>query len=72
MPTEHTKKLLMGLVNSPQWQALVGIAEETVVDIKKDSALKDTADETLREVYLQEGQIRGIKRLIDNIFNTIK
>jgi hypothetical protein len=70
--TDETKNLLRSLVNSKQWQALVNMAEETTVDIKKDSVLKDTPDETYKEVYLQEGQVRGIKRFIDNIFNTIK
>ena len=69
---ETQKNLLRSLVNSPQWQALISIAEETTIDIKKDSMLKDTAEETFKEAALQEGQVKGIKRLIDNIFNTIK
>lgn len=70
--TEHTKQLLRVLVNSPQWKAIVDVAEETTRDIKKESILKDTAEETFKEVALQQGQVQGIKRLIDNIFNTIQ
>ncbi len=70
--TEQNKNLLRSLVNSAQWQAVVDIAEETKAHIKSDSVLKDTADETMKAVYLQEGEVRGIKRLIDNIFNTIQ
>lgn len=70
--TDKTKQLLRSLVNSEAWQAVVSVAEETTVAIRNQSVLKDTADETLKEAALQEGEARGIKRLIDNIFNTIK
>jgi hypothetical protein len=69
---EETRKLLRSLVNSAQWKALISIAEETTVGIRSESVLKETPDETFKEVYLQEGQVRGIKRFIDNIFNTIQ
>lgn len=66
-----TKQLLQSLVNSKQWEAVKSMAEETIVSIKSDEILKDTSEETFKAVALQEGQIRGIKRLLDNIFLTI-
>jgi len=70
--TQKTKQLLQSLVNSPQWEAIKSVAEETIINIRNENMLKDTAGETFKEVALQEGQIRGIKRLLDNIFLTIQ
>ncbi len=67
-----TKQLLQRLVNSPEWEAIMSVAEETKTKIGQESVMKDTPDETFKEVYLQEGRMRGVKELIDNIFNTIQ
>lgn len=67
-----TKKLLQDLINTPMWPAITDIANEIITELQKESTVKETIDETAMATADKEGQIKGIKKLIDNIFNTTK
>jgi hypothetical protein len=71
MLTEQEKSNLRALVQSGQWPILQRLGEEMVKMIKSNSPVRETSEATLREVYTQEGQIEGIKRFLQEIFNQV-
>ncbi len=67
MITKHDRSLLKNLFQSPQWRIVELIANELVDKIKGDSVVRDTEWETLKTAVLNEGQIRGIKTLLQEL-----
>ena len=55
------------LLQSPQWGAAAGIAEELCAKIAADPKARETEWETLKKVLDDEGQIKGIRRFIKEL-----
>ena len=62
------KNQVKQILQDPKWQTVERIVELVIARIKDNSALKETNDETLREFLLQEGQVRGIRILIKELY----
>lgn len=61
---------MRGLLQSPTWSELEELKKELVDKIAYDSKLRDTEWETLKATVFDAGQIAGINRLFQEIFNT--
>ena len=64
MITSSEKSQIKQLLQDPKWQTVERIVEVVIEQIKDNSPLRETNDETLREFLIQEGQVRGIRKLI--------
>ena len=69
--TEQQKSSLKMLLQSPQWKIVESIQEEMVRQITLNSSIRETTDETLKETYLKEGRVQGIKAFIQELFQQI-
>ena len=68
MITSSEKSQIKQLLQDPKWQTVERIIEVVIEQIKDNSPLRETNDETLREFLLQEGQIRGIRTFIKELY----
>ncbi len=60
------------LISDPKFRVVEKIANDICDKIKEDSAIKDTQWETLKFMLTQEGEMRGIRRLIQALYNLAK
>lgn len=67
MITKEQKKQIKSLIQSPQWQALEDFVQEYIDSIRLRSVVKDSEWETVKETLLNEGQVRGIRNLINKL-----
>jgi hypothetical protein len=71
MLTSEQKSSLKNLVNSPQWQIVVYLAEEYIRRIQNQPVIMDSEWETAKQTIGKEKQVEGIRGLIQEIFNSI-
>ncbi len=71
MLTLEQKSSLKNLVNSPQWQIVVFLAEEYIKHVQERSTLQESDWETLKQTCLKEGEVQGIRNFIQEIFNNL-
>lgn len=65
--TEQELAQLRGIVQSPQWQTVIAFSEKLCVSIKTEPLTYDTEWESTRDTLINEGQVRGIKNLLQSI-----
>jgi hypothetical protein len=65
---EREKSQIKQLVQSYQWPVIERFAEELKKKIREDDCSRDTQWETLKTLLLKEGQVRGITRLIQELY----
>ena len=66
--TTQEKSQLKAVIRSPQWRIVERVAEMMCVKVKENVPIRDSEWETLREVLQQEGQIQGIRKLMQELF----
>lgn len=69
MISPSEKIQIIKLLQSPQWKSVENLANEMIDRLKDDSQLRDSEWDTLKEVLLKEGRIRGIREFIQEIYN---
>ena len=69
--TDQNKSALKNLLQSPTWKIVESIEEEWLKMKALDSSIRETTDETLKETYLKEGRIEGVKQFIGELFQQI-
>jgi len=67
MISKQEKSQIKGTIQSPQWLAVSNFAEEVILKIRDNSPIRETTDETLRELYLREGKIMGIREFFQSL-----
>ena len=70
--TEQEKKALLRLMQSPDFRVLESVIESMCQDIQSREKTRDTEWETLKNVLMDEGQVRGLRQLITSIMENIK
>lgn len=68
MITKPEQSQIKQLLQDPKWQTIERVVELVIERIKDNSSLRETNDETLREFLLQEGQVRGIRIFIKELY----
>ncbi len=66
--TEHEKSFIRSLVRSPQWDIIEGLAKEIVDRINSENLIRDTEWDTIKATLQKEGQVEGIKRLLQEVY----
>ncbi len=68
----NERSQIRNLLQMPQWGAIEHVKNELCDKIKYDSKLRDTEWETLKTTVFDEGQVEGINRFINELFNQAK
>ena len=70
--SDSQKSSLKMFLQSPQYKLIEYIKDEYIKMVESNSSIRDTADETLKETYLKEGKIQGVKAFIQELFSNIQ
>ena len=57
------------ILQSPGWQTAERLANILCDKIAYQSKVKDTEWETIRTALMEEGEVRGVKRFIQEMYN---
>lgn len=68
MISRNEKGMCKQLLSTPQWKIAEQIANEMCSKIKEDSVVRATEWDTLQATLLNEGQIRGIRNFIQQLY----
>jgi dihydroneopterin aldolase len=68
MITSSEKNLLKNLIQSPGFRIVENVAKELIEQVKDQSNLRETEWETAKNVALEEGQIGGIRKLLQELY----
>lgn len=66
--SDQEKSSIKFLLSSPHWKVIESLAEQIIGKIREDSVIKDSEWETLKSVVDSEGQIKGIRRLFQELW----
>lgn len=69
MYTRLEKSQILNLLRSPQWVSIENIAQEVQKEIQDDAVSHETEWDTIKSALLKEGQISGIKRFIQRLYD---
>lgn len=70
--TTQEKQALKGLLQDPRWRTFEELAHQICIKIAlEESNERETTDETLKDFLLNRGQIKGINRLLQEVWNQI-
>ncbi len=65
--TPLEKSQIRGILHSPQWATFQRFAELVIQKVRDDSAMRDTIDDTMKEFFLQEGKVQGIRHFFQEL-----
>ena len=68
MLSKNDRQLIKQVISSPQWSSIEATVKELTDKIKDEPVLYETEWETLKATLFREGQIRGISRLIQELY----
>jgi hypothetical protein len=63
------KSQLRAVTQSPSWITFEKFAELVIQKIRSNSVIKETNDQTIQELFLQEGKVRGIQEFFQELIN---
>lgn len=69
MISDRDKSLLKKLVTSSEWNLVNLVAEELLQDIRQRSNVAETEWETLKNTLMNEGEQRGILRILQRLID---
>lgn len=64
------KNQIKSIILSPAWGIIELIRKDLIQNIQNQTKLQDTEWETLKTTIFNEGQIAGINKLVQELFNT--
>lgn len=66
---DRDRPLMISLMNSPQWKVMNSLADKIIFALQTDPRTADTEWETARNSVDAEGQMKGIRRFLQEIQN---
>ena len=69
MLSKTEKSQIRAVTQSPQWITFQKFAEIVIQKIRSNSVIKETNDQTIQELFLQEGKVRGIQEFFQELIN---
>ena len=69
MLTPQERSQIRGIIQSPQWKTIERVADLLIKKIQDNSPIRDNSDDTLKELYLNEGQVRGIRNFLQKLLD---
>ena len=68
MITKTARQQIKHILVSPQWQTIERLATLFTDNIMYESVLRDNEWETIKTALMNEGQVQGIKRFIQELY----
>ena len=68
MISSNERTMVKNLLTQPQWRLAEQIANEMCSKLKEDSIVRNTEWDTIQAALLNEGQIRGIRNFIQELY----
>ena len=68
MLSSQEKAQLRALIQSPQYKTLERLASLLIDKIQNNVPIRENEYETMKTLFMQEGQKEGIKKLLQEIF----
>lgn len=68
MITKTERQQIKHILVSPQWQTIERLATLFTDKIMYESVLRDNEWETIKTALMNEGQVQGIKRFIQELY----
>ena len=68
MPTTGEKEQIRQLIGTPQWATVEALANQLCETIERDTVVGDSEWDTLKKALLDEGQVRGIRKFIAELY----
>lgn len=65
--TQLEKSQIRGLVQSPQWKTVERVAKEFMDSVAFANKVRESEWETLKSVLEDEGQLKGVSRLLQEL-----
>lgn len=72
MISKLEREQIKSLLQSPQWQAVELVANRLKDKISNEANVGDSEWETVRNTLLNEGQKRGINRLMQELYDIVQ
>lgn len=72
MISNTQKSQIKQLLQSPQWDAVEQMMNETIQQMREEAILRETEWETLKAACLQQGRIEGINRIIQELYRLVQ
>lgn len=69
MISKPEQQQIRTMIQSPQWGAVEHVANELCDSLSYEPKTRETEWETLKATLMLEGQVRGIKRFIQELYN---
>ncbi|MFZ2151791.1 MAG: hypothetical protein WAV09_01640 [Minisyncoccia bacterium] len=66
---DKDKSTIKTLFTRPEFRSIENLANYLVQRIREEPKVRETEWETIRETLTQEGQVAGIKRLLQEVYN---
>lgn len=68
MLIDKRKEQIKYLMTQPQWKAVEQVMEELCQRIKQDSVIRSSQWDTLVALFKQEGEVSGIRKLLQELY----
>lgn len=68
MFTKQEKGQIRQIIQMPQWRIIEQLVNDKIAKIKSDSIVGDTEWDTVKAALINEGQERGIRSLLQDIY----
>lgn len=68
MLSQGQKQQTRQLLQDPRWGVVEQLINELCVKIRENSAIRETADQTVQEACLQEGRVQGLRMLVQAMY----
>lgn len=68
---DKERQQLKALIGAPQWSAFEQLADRVCKKIQEEKVSHNTEWETLRALLVSEGQEKGIRRLLQELYRQV-
>lgn len=72
MLTLHQKNQIKYILQDSRWKIIEDFADELCRKIKSNTVIGENQWETIKNLLLQEGEVRGIKRFIKELYRNVE
>lgn len=72
MITAQEKSQIRQIIQSPQWSTIERFANLVCQNIESNSSVRDSEWDTIKATLEQSGQVQGIRRFIQELYDCLK
>jgi hypothetical protein len=69
--TQGERQQIQQILSSPQWATIERVGNLLIEQIKEQPTIDKTQWQTLQNILIREGEVRGIRRLLQELYNQV-